>query len=57
LSFPSPRDLPDPGIEFGSPALQADSLPTELQGKPKMILIYLFIFGCSWSLLLGWLLL
>ena len=33
LPFPSPGDLPDPGIESGSPALQADSLPTELQGK------------------------
>ena len=30
LPFPSPEDLPDPGIELGSPALQADSLPTEL---------------------------
>ena len=28
------RDLPDPGIETGSPALQADSLPCELPGKP-----------------------
>ena len=27
--FPSPGDLPDPGIELGSPALQADSLPVE----------------------------
>ena len=27
-------DLPDPGIEPGSPALQVDSLPTEPQGKP-----------------------
>ena len=34
LPFPSPGDLPDPGIEPGSPALQADSLPTELWGKP-----------------------
>ena len=33
LPFPSLRDLPDPGIEAGSPASQADSLPTELQGK------------------------
>ena len=32
--IPSPADLPDPGIELGSPALQADSLPTELSGKP-----------------------
>ena len=30
LPFPSPGDLPDPGIKCGSPALQADSLPTEL---------------------------
>ena len=35
LPFPSPGDLPDPGIELGSPALQADSLPTKLQGKPS----------------------
>ena len=27
-------DLPDPGIKAGSPALQVDSLPTELSGKP-----------------------
>ena len=30
LPFPSPGDLPNPGIKPGSPALQADSLPTEL---------------------------
>ena len=34
--FPSPGDLPDLGIEPGSPALQADSLPTELQ-KPNTV--------------------
>ena len=33
LPFPSPEDLLDPGIESGSPALQADSLPFELQGR------------------------
>ena len=33
LSFPSPGDLPDLGIEPRSPALQADSLPTELWGN------------------------
>ena len=33
LPFPSPGDLPDPGIEPGSPALHVDSLPNELQGK------------------------
>ena len=31
------RDLPDPGIEPGSPALQADSLPTELRGKLEFV--------------------
>ena len=31
LPLPSPGDLPDPGIEPRSPALQADSLPTELR--------------------------
>ena len=30
LPFPSPGDLPNPGIEAGSPELQADSLPAEL---------------------------
>ena len=34
LPFPSPGDLPDPRIEPMSPELQADSLPTELGGKP-----------------------
>ena len=29
--------LPNPGIEPGSPALQADSLPAELSGKPKQV--------------------
>ena len=37
LPFPSPGDIPDPGIEPGSPALKADSLPSEpprkLSGK------------------------
>ena len=35
LPFPSPGDLPHPGIEPGSPALQADALPSETPGKPK----------------------
>ena len=34
LLFPSPGDLPDPVIEPGSPALQADSLPSEPPEKP-----------------------
>ena len=34
-SFPSPGDLPNPGIEPRSPAMQVDSLPTEPQGNPR----------------------
>jgi len=34
LPFPSPGNLPDPGIEPGSPALQADSLLTATQKTP-----------------------
>ena len=33
LTFPSPGDLPNPGIKPRSPALQANSLPSELPGK------------------------
>ena len=33
--FPSPGDLPNPGIEPRTPTLQADSLPAEPPGKPK----------------------
>ena len=36
LPFPSPGDLPDPGIELGSPTLQAVSLPPEPPGKPRL---------------------
>ena len=34
LPFPSPGDLPNPEIEPGSPALQADALLSEPPGKP-----------------------
>ena len=37
-SFPSPGDLPNPGIEPRSSALQADSLSAEPQGKPERML-------------------
>ena len=37
LPFASPRDLPHPGIKHRLSALQADSLPTELLGKPMFI--------------------
>ena len=38
LPFPSPGDLPDPGIEPGSSVLQADTLPSEPPGKPNRYL-------------------
>ena len=34
LPFPSLGDLPNPGIEPGSPALEADALTSEPPGKP-----------------------
>ena len=37
LPFPSPGDLPDPGVEPESPALQADALPPEPPGNPTVI--------------------
>ena len=37
LPFPSPGDLPNPGIEPRSPALKADSLPSEPPGKPLLL--------------------
>ena len=40
LPFPSLGHLPDPGIEPGSHALQADSLPSEPPGKPVSLDAY-----------------
>ena len=37
LPFSSPGDLPNPGNEPGSPALQADTLTSELPGKPNLL--------------------
>ena len=47
--IPSPGDLPYLGIKLGSPALKADSLPTELQGKPRILewIAYPFSRGSS----------
>ena len=51
--FPSPGDLPNPGTEPSAPALQADSLPSEPPGKPK---VYSsspkFFSSFSWGLLI-----
>ena len=41
VASPSPADLPNPGIEPGSPALQADS-STELPGKPSQFYLYIY---------------
>ena len=38
LPFPSVDDLPNPGIKPRAPALQADSLLIELQGKPYILI-------------------
>ena len=35
VSYPLSKGPSDPGIKLGSPALQADSLPAELPGKPR----------------------
>ena len=40
LPFPSPGDLPDPGIEPRSPALQVEVLPSELLGNPMLMFIW-----------------
>ena len=49
LPFPSPGDLPDPGIELRSPTLQVDSLPCEPPGKPQMRYdCILFFFFSLW---------
>ena len=45
LPCPSPEDLPDPGIKPGSPTLQADSLPSEPLGNPKLPSTYSPVSG------------
>ena len=46
LPFPLPGDLPDPEIEPGSPALEADALTSEPPGKPsKFLLVIYFTYG------------
>ena len=42
LAFPSLGDLPNPGIEPGSLALQADSLPTELLSRISAFAVRIF---------------
>ena len=45
LPFPSPGYLPDPGIEPGSPTLQADSLPSELPGTPSYVYVCMYVYA------------
>ena len=57
VAFPSPRGLPNPGIEPRSPTLQADSLLSEPQGKPIYIYQYmqftiLIILSELWELVM-----
>ena len=49
LPFPSSGDLPDPGIEPGSPALQADALPSEPPLNPNLCMICIISFGNVWK--------
>ena len=54
MPFPSPGDLPNPGIEPRSPALQADALTSELPGKPQVALYYWYktvvkFYSVAWS--------
>ena len=47
LPFPSLGDLPDPGIELGSPTLWADALPSEPPGSKLLLLRHNFSFQYS----------
>ena len=53
LPFPCPGDLSDPGIEPGSPALQADALPSEPPGKLVSVLGLVLFLLFSQCLLWG----
>ena len=44
LPFPSPGDLPDPGIALGSLTLQADSSPSEPPGKPNNTICNIYVY-------------
>ena len=52
LPFPSPGDLPNPGIKSGSPALQADYLPLSHERSPNLFLLLCSIPLCEYSAVL-----
>ena len=47
VAIPFSRDLPSPGNEPRSPALKADSLPSESPGKPRFSLVIYFIYSIN----------
>jgi len=49
LPFPSPGDLPNPGIEPQSPAMQADTLPSEPPRKPILSYATLKMFPAGFK--------
>ena len=49
--FPSPGDLPNPGIEPRFPALQTDSLPAEPQGKPSSFIATAIIINQQFTII------
>ena len=49
LPFPTPGDLPDPGIEPESPAWQVDSLPLSHLGRPNEI-IHIRCYHGDWDI-------
>ena len=51
LPFPSPGDLPDPGIKPSSLILQADALTSAPPGKPFVSLWFPFFFNCIYSII------
>ena len=56
LPFPSPGDLPDPGMEPGSTALQSDSTLSEPSGKPRSAIhtqVYMYRSAIHISLFFG----
>ena len=53
LPFPSPRDLPNPGIETGAPTLQADTLLSETPGKPRKNSVRDKVINEKWFIRIG----
>ena len=50
LPFPSPGDLPDPGVKPGSPTLGADALTSEPPGKPNLAYYIFLLIKVYWNI-------